>query len=155
MVGPKCHVLVRTVVIFRFVIFNSSYIAGFSFILVPTWLLISVSVYHTFDFLPSSTPVYKHISGACQCPNVHSALMYAKLLFTDKSSRVNERRTDASPHHWNFCPVMTKIEYMYTTLRACTLTVIHLQFWAYGSWDSLIPISMSPNCKLMTPKHYF
>ena len=23
-------------------------------------------------------------------------------------------------------------------------TVIHLQFWAYGSWDSLFPISMSP-----------
>ena len=22
-------------------------------------------------------------------------------------------------------------------------TVIHLQFWAYGSWDSLFPISMS------------
>ena len=33
--------------------------------------------------------------------------------------------------------------------------VIHLQFWAYGSWDSLFPISMSPNCKLMSPKHYF
>ena len=26
---------------------------------------------------------------------------------------------------------------------------------AYGSWDSLFPISMSPNCKLMSPKHYF
>ena len=33
--------------------------------------------------------------------------------------------------------------------------VIHLQFWAYGSWDSLIPISMSPHCKLMSPKHFF
>ena len=29
--------------------------------------------------------------------------------------------------------------------------VIHLQFLAYGSWDSLFPISMSPNCKLMSP----
>ena len=27
--------------------------------------------------------------------------------------------------------------------------------WAYGSWDSLFPISMSPNCKLMSPEHYF
>ena len=35
------------------------------------------------------------------------------------------------------------------------VSVIHLQFWAYGSWDSLFPISMSPNCKLMSPKHYF
>ena len=36
------------------------------------------------------------------------------------------------------------------------VTVIHLQCWAYhGSWDSLFPISMSPNCKLMSPKHYF
>ena len=34
-------------------------------------------------------------------------------------------------------------------------TAIHLQFWAYGSWDSLFPISMSPNCKLMSPEHYF
>ena len=34
-------------------------------------------------------------------------------------------------------------------------SVIHLQFWAYGSWDSLVPISMSPNCKLMSPEHYF
>ena len=34
-------------------------------------------------------------------------------------------------------------------------SVIHLQFWAYGSWDSLFPIAMSPNCKLMSPKHYF
>ena len=35
------------------------------------------------------------------------------------------------------------------------LSVIHLQFRAYGSWDSLFPISMSPHCKLMSPKHYF
>ena len=33
--------------------------------------------------------------------------------------------------------------------------MIHLQFWAYESSDSLFPISMSPNCKLMSPKHYF
>ena len=25
---------------------------------------------------------------------------------------------------------------------------IHLQFWAYGSWDSLFPISMSPTATL-------
>ena len=25
------------------------------------------------------------------------------------------------------------------------MVVIHLQFWAYGSWDSLFPISMSPS----------
>ena len=31
-----------------------------------------------------------------------------------------------------------------------TPTVIHLQFWAYGSQDSLFPIS-----KLMSPEHYF
>ena len=35
------------------------------------------------------------------------------------------------------------------------IPVIHLQFWAYGSWDSLFPISISPNCKLMSPNHYF
>ena len=34
-------------------------------------------------------------------------------------------------------------------------TVIHLQFWPYESWDSLFPILMSPNCKLMSPQHYF
>ena len=64
MVGPKCHVLVRTVVIFRFVIFNSSYTTGFSFILVPTWLLISVSVYNTFDFLPCRARQFTNISAA-------------------------------------------------------------------------------------------
>ena len=32
--------------------------------------------------------------------------------------------------------------------------MIHLQFWAYGYWDSLHPISMSPHCKVMSPKHY-
>ena len=45
-----------------------------------------------------------------------------------------------------------------TKLKACICvlyTVIHLQFWAYGSWDSLFPISMSPNCKLMSPNHFF
>ena len=41
------------------------------------------------------------------------------------------------------------------TQHFVTPAVIHLQFWAYGSWDSLFPISMSPNCKLMSPKHYF
>ena len=39
--------------------------------------------------------------------------------------------------------------------KASLCAVIHLQFWAYGSWDSLFPISMSSNCKLMSPKHYF
>ena len=28
--------------------------------------------------------------------------------------------------------------------RKVGTTVIHLQFWAYGSWDSLFPISMGP-----------
>ena len=28
------------------------------------------------------------------------------------------------------------------------LTVIRLQFWAYGSWDSPFPISMSPTANL-------
>ena len=35
--------------------------------------------------------------------------------------------------------------------------MIHLQFWAYGSWDSLHPISMSPQSKtlfLMTSLPY-
>ena len=33
-----------------------------------------------------------------------------------------------------------------------TFAVIHLQFWAYGSWDSLFPISMSPTANLWVPK---
>ena len=40
--------------------------------------------------------------------------------------------------------------------------MINLQFWAHGSWDSLFPISMSPNCKhesrmlfLMTSLQYY
>ena len=42
-----------------------------------------------------------------------------------------------------------------SSIRTDTISVIHLQFWAYGSWDSLFPVSMSPSCKLMSPKHYF
>ena len=95
-VGPKCHVLVRTVDIFSVSNFNGSYTTGFSIILVPTWLLISVSVYNTFDFLPSSTPVSAPVSATVSVANVHSALMHAKLLFPDKRSRFNERRTDAN-----------------------------------------------------------
>ena len=34
-------------------------------------------------------------------------------------------------------------------------SAFHLQFWAYGSWDSLFPISMSPNFKFRSPEHYF
>ena len=28
------------------------------------------------------------------------------------------------------------------------MAVIHLQFWAYGSWNSLFPISVSPTANL-------
>ena len=34
-------------------------------------------------------------------------------------------------------------------------TVIHLQLWAYWFWDLLFHISISPNCELMSPEHYF
>ena len=33
-------------------------------------------------------------------------------------------------------------------LHLIITAVIHLQFWANGSWDSLFPISMSPTAKL-------
>ena len=42
-----------------------------------------------------------------------------------------------------------------TSSEAIGSTEIHLQFLAYGSWDSLFPISMSPNCKLMSPDSFF
>ena len=34
-------------------------------------------------------------------------------------------------------------------------SVIHLQFWAYGSWDSLFPISMSPTANLWVQNTIF
>ena len=34
-------------------------------------------------------------------------------------------------------------------------SVIHLQFWAYGSWNSLIPISMSPTANLWVQNTIF
>ena len=40
---------------------------------------------------------------------------------------------------------------MYLVLQA----VIHLQFWAYGSWDSLFPISMSPTANLWVQNTIF
>ena len=51
---------------FRLIILIVRTQRGFPYILVPTLLLISVSVHNAFGFLPSSTPVDKHISGACQ-----------------------------------------------------------------------------------------
>ena len=33
--------------------------------------------------------------------------------------------------------------------------VIHLQFWAYGSWDSLLPISMGPTANLRVQNTFF
>ena len=61
--------------------------------------------------------------------NVHSALMHTKLLFSGKRSRfeMNVRLmqicTPLSPPLQIFRPVMTKIKYMYTTTRGCTLIV--------------------------------
>ena len=113
------HVLVRTVVIFPICNFNSSYTTGFSFILVPTWLLISVSFFPTGEH--ASLQIYQQ---RLSVRNVHSALMHTKLLFPGKRSRFNERRTDANLHALQiFRPVMTKIKYIYTTTRACTLIV--------------------------------
>ena len=54
-----------------------------------------------------------------------------------------------------FTVLTTYMNFLFCGVRRLAVTVIHLQFWAYGSWDSLFPISMSPNCKLMSPKHYF
>ena len=36
---------------------------------------------------------------------------------------------------------------MFMYLKNMFNAVIHLQFWAYGSWDSLLPISMSSTAK--------
>ena len=38
---------------------------------------------------------------------------------------------------------MSEVENVYSKSA-----VIYLQFWAYGSWDSLFPISMSPTANL-------
>ena len=40
------------------------------------------------------------------------------------------------------------VSYIPAALIATSNTVIHLQFWAYGSWDLLFPISMSLNANL-------
>ena len=83
--------IVRTVVIFLIFNFNSSYTKGFSFILLPTWLLNSVSVFPTGEH--ASLQIYQQ---RLSVRNVHSALMHTKLLFPGKRSRFNERRTDAN-----------------------------------------------------------
>ena len=45
------------------------------------------------------------------------------------------------PHTYSFSPYQS--------------SVIHLQFWAYGSWDSLFPISMSPTANLWVQNTIF
>ena len=34
-------------------------------------------------------------------------------------------------------------------------TMIHFQFWTYGSWDALFSHINASKCKLMCPEHYF
>ena len=48
-----------------------------------------------------------------------------------------------------------RLDVLWRSKRFDTSAVIHLQFGAYESWDSLFPISLSPNCKLMSPNNYF
>ena len=117
MVGPKCHVLhvVRTVVIFRVVIFNSSYTTDFRFILVPTRLLISVSVYNTFDFLPWRA----RLSCACRCDRQHWCMPNFYSLINAQWTSDWCKFARLCRHH----PVITKIKYMYIITRVCTMIV--------------------------------
>ena len=88
-----------------------------------------MSVYNIFVFLPSGTPVNKHISGTggfllsvrpSVSANLQTALMHAKLLFPSMNVGLMQICTPLSPSSELFCPVMTKIKYIYTTMRACT-----------------------------------
>ena len=157
MVGPKCRVLVRTVVIFPICNFNSSYTTGFSFILVPTWLLISVYVFPTGGH--ASLQIYQQ---RLSVRNVHSALMHTKLLFPGKRSRFNERRTDANMHAFvaiiaDISSSHDKIKYMYTTTSACTLivnvSVIIEPFYHYSRNGNLSTLILIPT--LPKPTAYF
>ena len=65
-----------------------------------------------------------------------------------------EKSTRKNLFSWNQRQLI-HYHYIYAKKHATYLPVIHLQFWAYGSWDSLFPISMSPNCKFMSPEHNF
>ena len=139
-VRPKCHVLLRTVVIFPICNFNSSYTPVFPLHLVPAWLLISVSVYDSFVFLPLSTSVNKHISGTGVFRlYVHLALMHSLINTGSMNVGLMQIFTPLSPSLEMFCPVMTKIKYMYTTTHACTqcpklivnVSVIIEPFWSF------------------------
>ena len=55
-----------------------------------------------------------------------------------------QNRVIKSPETSHCDTLMSNIGSNKQTFRA----VIHLQFWAYGSWDSLFPISMSPTANL-------
>ena len=83
------------------------------------------------------TPLLHLFNVVFKSPIINSAL--TKLLSLTRLEPSQQQQQQQSPFArvYNYHPV------------------IHLQFWAYGSWDSLFPISMSPNCKLMSPKHYF
>ena len=92
-VSSKCHILVRTVVIFLFVIFNSSYIPFFPHHLVNKVCLstiLSFSFRRECHILPMS--VRSSVSLTCiqhWCmPNFYSLI----------NARFKERRTDANLH---------------------------------------------------------
>ena len=74
----------------------------------------------------SSTPVYKHISVACQCDRQHWCMPNFWFLINALGSMnvgLMQICTPLSPSFEIFCPVITKIRYMYITMRACTLIV--------------------------------
>ena len=149
MVEPKCHVLVRTVVILRFVIFNSSYTTDFSFILVPTWLFISVTVYNNLisyrrarQFANiSAAPVSANVSVA----NVHSALIHASSMNVGLM-QICTPLSPLSSHDKNQIHVHNHARVHIDYERVCD----HLQYSRNGNLSTLILITTLPN-----PTAYF
>ena len=84
-----------------------------------------MSVYDIFVFLPPSTPVNKHISrtGGFRLsvrPSVSSIDACQTFIPCKTLSSMNVGLMQICTPSEIFCPVMTKIKYMYTTTRACT-----------------------------------
>ena len=98
------------------------------------------------------------VSATISVANMHSALMHAKLLFTDKRS---VGLMQICLHLWPsleiFCPFVTKIKYMYTTTRACILivnvSVIIEHFHQYSRNGNLSMLILIPT--LPKPTAYF
>ena len=108
--------------------------------------------------------IYFHINKATSIQiNIQLVDKYTSLIFNESLAQGDVpdewRQANVSPVS---CTLHTNVfdrnvtPYLHLALWVhVPMKLIHLQFWAYGSWDSLFPISMSPTANLWVQNTIF